>query len=230
VSGERRDAGGRSVLVVGATGLVGRECVRQLLDHPEVARVVALVRRALPAELRGAPGGAKLEECVVDFDRLADHADAFRVEQIVCALGTTIKQAGSQERFRRVDFDYPLAVARLGLQHGARHFLLVSSLGASARSRVFYSRVKGELEDAVLALSYRSVTIVRPSLLLGERGEFRLGEAIAKRLAFLSPPKYKPVEARDVAAALVQAAARDEPGRRMIESAEIRKGTRGFRG
>ena len=212
--------GGTSLLVVGATGLVGRECVRQALDDPAVARVVVLARRPLES----APPSAKLEAHVVDFERLDDRAPLFAVDAIICALGTTIRQAGSQARFRRVDFDYPLAVARLGLEQGARHFLLVSSLGASSRSRVFYSRVKGELEDAVLALPYRAVTIVRPSLLLGARAESRLGEEIAKRLAPLVPGRYKPVPAAAVAAALVRAAREDRPGHRIVESPEIRRG------
>ena len=180
--------------------------------------MVVLSRRALPAELTR----PNVESHVVDFDRLAAAPELFRVDQVLCALGTTIRQAGSQERFRVVDYEYPLAAARLGLAQGATHFLLVSSLGADARSRVFYSRVKGELEAAVLALPYRSVTIARPSVLLGTRAEFRLGEQLAKSLSFLVPARYKPVQARAVAAALVAAAREDAPGRRIIESAEIR--------
>jgi len=178
---------------------------------------VVVARRPLPRELVD----GNVEPHVVDFDRLADHAELFRVDQILCALGTTIKVAGSQQRFRVVDFEYPLAAARLGVERGATHYLLVSSLGANPRSRVFYSRVKGELESAVLALPYRSVTIARPSLLLGPRAEYRLGEQIAKRLAFLMPRSYKPVGAHAVAATLVRAAKDDAPGRRIIESKEM---------
>jgi uncharacterized protein YbjT (DUF2867 family) len=158
----------------------------------------------------------------VDFDRLDAHRDALVADQLICALGTTIKVAGSRERFRLVDRDYPLALARLGLEQGVRHFLLVSALGADAHSRVFYNRVKGELEDALAALPLRSLSIVRPSLLLGRRAEFRLGEQVLKRLAFLVPGKYGPVHARDVAAALVRLAKEDAPGRRIVESAELR--------
>jgi uncharacterized protein YbjT (DUF2867 family) len=206
-----------SVLLVGATGLVGRECVRQFAAHPAFERVVAVVRRPLPPDLRL----PKVREHVVDFDRLGEHAELFRVTHVLSALGTTLKQAGSKARFRRVDYDYARAVARLGVEHGARHFLLVSSLGADSGSRIFYSRVKGELEDAVLRLPYRSVTIVRPSLLLGERSESRLGEEIGKRLAFLTPRKYKPVEGAVVAAALLRAAVEDRPGPRIIESTDL---------
>jgi uncharacterized protein YbjT (DUF2867 family) len=164
-----------------------------------------------------------VEQHVVDFDNLSASARLFRVDQILCALGTTIRQAGSQARFRLVDYEYTLAAARLGLAQGATHYLLVSSIGADARSRTFYTRVKGEMEASVLALPYRSITIVRPSLLLGPRPEYRLGEQIAKRLAFLLPGKYKPVHAHAVASALVRAAKEDAPGRRIIESREIRE-------
>lgn len=183
-----------------------------------MSEVIALVRRP-PADAAGGGGKVRFEQ--VDFDRLDARRELFAVDQVICALGTTIKRAGSQQAFRRVDFDYPLAIARLALGRGARHLLLVSALGASASSRVFYSRVKGELEEALGALGYPALTIVRPSLLLGDREEFRLGEEIAKRFAWMAPAAYRPVQARDVAAALVRAAREDRPGRRVIESGEI---------
>jgi uncharacterized protein YbjT (DUF2867 family) len=204
-----------SALILGATGLVGAECLRQFAESGRFTRVLALTRRPLAPPPR-------VETHVADFERLEEAAEHFRVSHIVCALGTTIKKAGTQEAFRRVDHDMPLAAARLGLREGARHFLLVSALGASARSRIFYSRVKGEVEGDIRALPYRSVTIVRPSLLLGERDEFRLGEAVGKVFAGLIPGRYRPVQARDVAATLLAAAAEDRPGVRIIESEDIR--------
>ncbi len=212
----------RTVLLCGATGLVGRECLRQLLADPGVSRVRALVRRPMP-EL-----DPRLSVQVVDFERLAEHAAALDgVDQIVCALGTTIKQAGSREAFRRVDHDYPLELARRGAERGARHYLLVSSIGASATSRSFYLRVKGELEQALLALPYRSVSIVRPSLLVGERSERRRGEELAARFGFLLPARYKPVAGAEVAAGLVKLAREDLAGHRIVESAELRAWARG---
>lgn len=209
----------KSILLLGATGLVGSHCLRLLASDQAFDRVVVLTRRPLPVEqIFGS-----VEPHVVDFDKLAGQSSLFRVDQIMCALGTTIREAGSQERFRLVDYEYPLAAAQLGLAQGATHYLLVSSIGADARSRAFYTRVKGELESALLALHYRSVTIARPSLLLGPRAEHRLGEQIAKRLAFLMPGNYKPVPAHAVAAALVRAAKEDAPGRRIIESRDIRE-------
>ncbi len=208
----------RSVLIAGATGLVGRECLRLLDDDPGVARVVVIGRRSITE-----PRSPKVESHVVNFDMLEERADLFAVDQIFCALGTTRKKAGSKSAFRHVDYDFPIAIARLGREWGATHFLLVSAIGASAESRFFYNRVKGELEDVIRTLGYRTVTIVRPSLLLGQRTEFRLGEQIAKRVADLVPKQYRPVEARDVAAALVDAAREDVPGFHIIESGEIRR-------
>ncbi len=209
----------RIVLLAGATGLVGGECLRRLAADPDITEVRALVRRPLPPEGRL----RRVTEVVTDFDRL-DASNAFnQARQVVCALGTTMRQAGSQDAFRRVDHDYPLALARLARAHGASHFLLVSAMGASASSRMFYNRVKGEVESAILTLGYPSVTIVRPSLLLGERAEFRLGEEIARRLSFLTPDRYKPVAAAQVAEAVVRAAREDRPGVRIIENPELRR-------
>ena len=208
----------RTVVLVGASGLVGAECLRLLVADPGVGRVVVLARRPLA----DVPVSPKLASHVVDFDRLDAHAELLAADQLVCALGTTIAQAGSKERFRAVDYGIPLALAKLAADRGARHFLLVSALGADASSRVFYNHVKGELEEALAALPFRSLSIVRPSLLLGERREFRLGESIAKRFAFLMPGKYAPIHSRDVAAALVRLAAEDAPGRRVVESGEMR--------
>jgi uncharacterized protein YbjT (DUF2867 family) len=208
----------RSTLVVGATGLVGREIVRLLCADPAVERIVVVTRRPFVGL-----EDPKLQLKVVDFDALESAADAFAVDQIFCALGTTIKQAGSESAFRRVDLEYPLTAARLGVEHGASHFLLVSAVGASASSRVFYNRVKGELEDALRTLPYNSITIARPSLLLGNREEHRLGEEIGKRVGWLAVGRYRPVEASAVALALVLAARENRPGMHIIESEDIRR-------
>lgn len=206
-----------SIALLGATGLVGRHCLDLLARDPSFTRVVVLARRKF-AEAT-AP---RVEAHLVDFDRLEEHRELLGVDQVICALGTTIKTVGgSKERFRAVDYGIPLAAARIARAQGARHFLLVSALGASADSRIFYSRVKGELEDALRSAGFRSLTILRPSLLLGHRAEFRLGEAVAKRLAWAVPGRYRPIDARDVAAALVRAARADEPGMHIIESDEI---------
>lgn len=207
----------RTHLVLGATGLVGRELLQQLLADRDTKRVVVIARKSTGVRHE------KLDERVIDLAEMEKHADAFAVDDIFCALGTTIKVAGSQERFRFVDHDLPLQAARLGLAHGARHYLIVSSVGANAHSRVFYSRVKGEVEDGLRALGYPRLTIARPSLLEGDRDEFRLGERLFSYLGWLMPSTYKPIEARDVARALV-ALSRDEAmGVRVVESRELRR-------
>lgn len=200
---------------------MGRECHTRLAARPEFEVVTALARRPPPDE----PQGAKVRTVLVDFDRLDAQPEVFQVSHVFCAFGTTIKQAGNQERFRQVDFGYPLRAAQLARAAGARHFLLVSSIGASPGARAFYLRVKGELEVAILALGFPSVTIARPSLLVGDRKEFRLGEEIATRFSWAMPRKYRAVHVRDVARALVDAAVEDRPGVRVIENPEIRRVT-----
>lgn len=206
-----------SAVVLGATGLVGRECVRQLTNRPEFERVTAVARRALPADVQS----PRLRTVLVDFERLDEQPHLFQASHVLCALGTTVKQAGSRERFRQVDFGYPLRVAELAAAAGARHFLLVSSVGASPASRAFYLRVKGELEVAVMALGFRSLTVVRPSVLVGGRKEFRLAEEIAMRLSWALPRRYRAVQVTDVARVLVDAAVEDRSGVRVIDSSEI---------
>lgn len=154
---------------------------------------------------------------MVDLGALDAVADLPRADDVFCCLGTTIKQAGSQDAFRRVDYDYVLALARAGQRNGATQFLLVSAIGADPAARVFYSRVKGETEAAVRRLPYRSIQIFRPSLLLGERAEFRLGERVAMvmaplvKLALVRPlRRYRPVHATTVARAMV-AVAKEAP-------------------
>jgi uncharacterized protein YbjT (DUF2867 family) len=206
-----------SIALLGSTGLVGRQCLELLADDRAFERVVVIARRKF-----GEATAPRIEGHVIDFDQLPAHADVLAVDQVICALGTTIKAVGgSQERFRAVDYGIPLAAAQIALRKGARHFLLVSAVGADAGSRIFYNRVKGELEDALRTLRFRSVTIVRPSLLLGDREEFRLGEVVAKRFAWAVPGKYRPVHARDVAKALVRSAREDVPGLHIIESEDI---------
>jgi uncharacterized protein YbjT (DUF2867 family) len=189
-----------------------------LLGTPEFTRIIALVRRPIPKEIPI----ERLRIATVDFDQLEKQADLFGAENIFCALGTTMRQAGSEAAFRRVDYEYPLSIARLGLAAGAKHFLLVSAAGANAASRIFYNRVKGELEDSITGLGYQSLTIIRPSFLLGERTDVRRMERLAGRLAFLTPARYRPVAASKVAASLVEAASGNAPGRRIIENNEIR--------
>jgi uncharacterized protein YbjT (DUF2867 family) len=206
-------------LIAGATGLVGCELLRELVRDDDVTEVRALVRRPLDRALVA----SKVRELAADFDALGAHPEWFRVDRVACALGTTIRKAGSRAAFRRVDFDYPLTIARLAHSQGARHFLLVSAAGADAHSRLFYSRIKGELEDALRKVGYAALTIARPSLLVGPRAEIRVGELMMKRLAYFFPAAWKPVEARQVASALARAARSEKPGVLILDNAALRR-------
>ncbi|UQA57721.1 NAD(P)H-binding protein [Polyangium aurulentum] len=204
---------GRTALLVGATGLVGGHCLTRLVEAPEYERVRVLVRRPLGR------GHEKIDERVVDFDKLADLAPAPAVDDVFVCLGTTIKAAGSKEAFARVDHDYVVAAARLGRQGGAKRLCVVSSVGADSGSANFYLRVKGEAERDLEALGFEVLEVLRPSLLVGERQEQRVGEKIAIALTsvtrglMLGPLRaYRPIEAKSVAAALVGAALRGKPG------------------
>lgn len=208
-------------VIAGATGLVGRECLRRLLGaYP---RVISLVRR---------PTGSAAEERVIEFDRLADQTFPQGAD-VYCALGTTIAKAGSQEAFRKVDLDYPVALARRSVECGARQFLVVSSVGAHNPRSNFYLRTKREMEDRISELPFHAVHIFRPSVLIGNREESRpaeqVGGAIARGVSFaLVGPlsKYKPVHANVVAEAMVQAARRAEPGVHIYHHDEIISGAR----
>ncbi len=205
-------------LVAGATGLVGQALVRQLAADSAWREVRALTRRDLPPGL----AGGSIAPVRVDYSRLDPAPDWAGADHVFCALGTTMRQAGSEEAFRRVDFDYPVALARATLERGARHFLLVTTVGASPDSRFFYNRVKGEVEAAIIGLGFRSLTIARPSLLLGDRGTFRWVEQVGRMAGIFSPARWRPVTAEQVARALIAAARRDEPDVRILENAELR--------
>jgi uncharacterized protein YbjT (DUF2867 family) len=205
----------RSVLLLGATGLVGNECLKLLLQHEHISRIVALTRKTLPIVHN------KLVDHIIDFEKLGTIENAFAVDAVLCALGTTIQQAGSQENFRKVDHDFPMAAAELALKHNVRHFLLVSALGADSSSKIFYNRVKGEIEARISALPFHSITIVRPSLLLGNRREFRFGEQLGKLFTPIIPRKYKPIQARNVAQQLINSVIEQRKGIRIIENKDI---------
>jgi uncharacterized protein YbjT (DUF2867 family) len=212
----------RTAILLGATGLVGGHCLELLLEDDAYGRVIAPGRRKTGRE------HAKLEEHVIDFERLEEYSHLFRGDDLFCCLGTTIKKAGSQDDFRRIDFTYVKEAARMASENGAGQFLLVSALGAAARSRVFYNRTKGETEEAVSKFPFRGVQIFRPSLLLGERAEFRPGELVAesvmKLFSFLLVGpfrKYRAIHARDVARAMLKVALEEPAGVNIFESDRI---------
>ncbi|MHA7809431.1 MAG: NAD(P)H-binding protein [Marinobacter adhaerens] len=195
------------VMLLGATGLTGGIVLQGLLGREEVSQVVALVRHKLPTL------HDKLAQHEVDFDRLEDQAELFDVDVIICCLGTTIKKAGSQDQFRKVDLNYPMKAGELGRSRGVRAFILMSAIGASSSSTIFYNRVKGELEDALRDLDYPYLSIYHPSLLLGDRKEQRTAEALGikamplvNRLLIGPLDKYRGIEAQTVASAMVNEA------------------------
>lgn len=199
-----------SAIVLGATGLVGREVVDRLLNDPRYTAVTCLVRRPLPASLFNDPQ-SKLNPVVIDFDALQDYQGYFSVNHVYCCLGTTLKQAGSKAAFRRVDFEYVHVAAQLARAQRCDSFVWVSSVGADASSSNFYLRVKGELENAIMQMpQLPHAAAVRPSLLLGERQDNRSLESLGQKMAPLIGPllrgrlkKYRPVSASEVAAKMV---------------------------
>ncbi|MEC0133742.1 MULTISPECIES: oxidoreductase [Paenibacillus] len=204
----------RIALVLGATGLVGKAVTEELLNREGWGEVRVLVRTPLALE------HPKLKQIVVDWENLAEYSDSFEgVHSIFCCLGTTIKKAGSQEQFERVDLDYPLAAATIARDHGVKQFLVVSSMGADAKSRNFYSRTKGRAEEALSKIGFQGLHLFRPSLLLGHREEFRLGERVAARLMkaleFVmvgKAAKYRAIPGVTVARAMVNIASADTHG------------------
>jgi uncharacterized protein YbjT (DUF2867 family) len=207
----------RTALLAGASGLVGSECLRVLRAHEDYERVVVLTRRDLGSAVRH----PRVRQVIVAFDALPEQADWCAVDHVFCALGTTIRKAGSQARFRQIDFGYPERLARLTRAAGARHFSLVSALGANPHSPFFYSRVKGELEDALRAMDWPSLCLFRPSVIAGDRAESRPFERLAEQALRFAPEALRPVAARHIAGAMVACAGREPPGTTVIESRDI---------
>ena len=202
----------KTALIAGSTGLVGNELLRILLAEKQYATVYAIVRRPLAVK------HPKLIEIVCDFDRLEAVKAYFAVDDVFCCLGTTIKKAKTKEAMYRVDVEYPVALAQLAKEQGACHFLLVSAVNANVGSFIWYQKLKGQLEAQIKNIPLTAISILRPSLLLGMRQEFRLFETIASKVVLglsilfrRSWPKLA-IEARVVAQAMYQLAQRGKPG------------------
>jgi uncharacterized protein YbjT (DUF2867 family) len=214
----------KSALLVGATGLVGNEVLDFLLNQPGYDKVKVFTRRSLGRN------HAKLEEIIVDFDELHQYKEHFKVDSLFCCLGTTIRKAGSQNAFRKVDYHYPLEIAKLAKEGGVQNVLIITAMGADPNSKIFYNRVKGELEKQLKKLNLPSLQLFRPSLLLGDREEFRFGEKIGILLSplfslFLVGPlqKYKPIHARVVAKAMFISSLKQSHGNQVYSSDQIYK-------
>ncbi|MDM7929349.1 MAG: NAD(P)H-binding protein [Blastomonas fulva] len=204
-----------TLLIAGATGLVGRIVLAKALDDPRIGHVIAPTRSALPTNPR-------LTNPIVDYDALPQDADWWRCDAVICALGTTRAKAGSDAAFFRVDHDYPLAVAQAARAQGAQAFALVSAIGADAGSRLLYNRTKGEVEASIAALDFPSYTIVRPGLIGGDRDEFRpaerVSEAILRVFGPVLPRGWRISPAENIASALIEAAMNAPPGRHVISA------------
>lgn len=213
----------KTALIAGASGLIGSQLLTLLLASDRYAKIIVVGRRPVPQV------HPKLEQRVLDFDQLEQHKLALIADDVYCCLGTTMRQAGSKEAFYQVDYLYVVKLAALTAGNFAAQFLVVSSMGADASSRFYYTRVKGEMEQAVRQTPFRAIHIFRPSLLLGNRAEKRLGEEqiSAVLLRVLRPllvgplRKYRAVEAAAVARAMLRAAEEDGGGIRVHLSDEI---------
>jgi uncharacterized protein YbjT (DUF2867 family) len=214
----------RKAVIAGATGLVGKELAKLILNDEIYSDLTLIVRR---------PTGVvhpKLHEKVVDFEKLEEIDIDLTEADVFCTLGTTIKKAGSREAFRKVDYDYPLALGRMAKAQGAKQFLIITAIGAKISSPAFYSRVKGEIEEALSALKLPVLQIFRPSLLLGQREEFRRGEHFASVVFKVISPiftgplkKYRAIQGREVAKGMLAAAQREISGVCIYESNEIER-------
>ncbi len=206
------------LLLVGSTGLVGRQVLRLALEDQRVGEIVAPVRHALPAH-------PKLFAPLVDFEHLPENVSWWGVDAVICTLGTTMRTAGSREAFRRVDHDYPLFVAHLARRQGTPAYVLNSAMGANERSLFFYNRVKGELERDLARLGFSSLTFVRPGLIGGKRDEVRSGERAAVRIVTLLDPvlplRWRINPAERIAGCLIKAAVEAQSGNHVVTSGEL---------
>lgn len=216
--------GNKTALILGASGLTGGFLLEYLLQDSTYSKVISIGRSKLDID------ADKLEQYAINFDSVEDYASLFKCNDIFIALGTTIKKAGSKEKFYKVDFTYINDCATMAKRQGATQCILVSAVGADPDSMVFYNRVKGEAEVALKSLDFWGLHIFQPSILLGERNENRFGEAIAQKIGkgldfvlggLLS--KYQPIEAEELAMAMVKSARRIKEGTFIYPSNEIVK-------
>ena len=214
----------RKALILGATGLIGSELIKILQQAPEYEEVRILVRRPYP---KSTP---KIKVHVVDYEHLEQCLDLFRVDDVFCCLGTTMKKAGSQEAFRKVDFQYPMEAAEFSREANVQQYLIVTALGADSQSGIFYNRVKGEVEDELKKLGFPALHIFQPSLLLGDRKEKRLGEKVGiigyklTQWMWVGPLRpYRGIHVRSVANAMYKQAISNQSGVHVIPSQKIQE-------
>ncbi|OAB27329.1 Uncharacterized conserved protein YbjT, contains NAD(P)-binding and DUF2867 domains [Flavobacterium fryxellicola] len=214
----------KTALIIGSTGLIGSQLLNLLLDSNDYIKVISFVKRDTGIKHK------KLTQHIIDFDKPETYKEVVVGDDFFCTIGTTIKSAGSKNAFRKVDFEYPKQFAAFALQHKVNQFLLISSLGADENSSNFYLKTKGEIENFLKNCDFESVSILQPSLLLGNRTEFRLGEKLGaffmKTFSFLflgNIKKYKPIESKTVAKALLKIAQTNTKGFKIYESDAIQE-------
>ncbi|HSN47439.1 MAG TPA: NAD(P)H-binding protein [Flavobacterium sp.] len=214
----------KTALIIGSTGLVGSHLLNLLLDSNDYIKVITFVKRDAGIK------HPKLIQQIIDFDKPETYEELVVGDDFFCTIGTTIKKAGNKDAFRKVDFEYPKQFATFALQNKVKQFLIISSLGADANSGNFYLKTKGEIQDFLKNCNFESVSILQPSLLLGNRTEFRLGEKIGaffmKTLSFLflgNLKKYKAIEGKTVAKALLTIAQANNSGFKIYESDVIQE-------
>jgi uncharacterized protein YbjT (DUF2867 family) len=214
----------KTALMIGSTGLIGSHLLELLLDSNDYEKVITFVKRDTGIK------HPKLTQHIVDFDKPETYKNFITGDDFFCTIGTTIKKAGSKEAFRKVDFEYPSQFASFAAQNKVKQFLIVSSLGADLNSGNFYLKTKGEIESFLKDADFESVAVLQPSLLLGNRNEFRLGEKIGaffmKTFSFIflgKLKKYKPIESTAVAKALLKVAQRNDKGFKTYESNTIQQ-------
>ena len=219
----------QTAVVIGATGLIGHIVVEYLLKDPAFRKVRILVRE------KTGLSHAKLEEKIVNFNDMDDYTKKFgKGDVIFSCVGTTQKKVqGDKTAYKKVDFDIPVNAAKIGIENGFKKFMLISSVGADATSKNFYLKLKGETEDALKEFPFENISFFQPSILLGERNEYRSGEQIAKKLMRIFSKlliggykKYRAVDAKDVAAAMINESKKQHPGVHYFEYPEIMKASK----
>ena len=211
----------RTAIVAGASGLIGKELVQKLISSDQYRRIYVLSRK------KSGLVNEKIEELVIDFEKINQLKFNEPVDDVFCTLGTTMKQAGSRDNFKKVDFEYVVALANLGKQAGASRFLVISAMGADSKSAVFYNKVKGMTEEALIKIGFKQLVIFRPSLLLGKRSEARFAErlsgAFMKTFNFLIPDNYKAIEAEKVAGRMLKMAINSAEAVLIVKSGEMQR-------
>lgn len=213
---------GKTAIIAGATGLVGKFCLSYLLMDKNYQKVIVITRTPLPIK------DDKIENIVCEYEQLASFSSKLIGDDVYCCLGTTIAVAGSQENFKKIDLHYPIELAKITKKNGAKQFLVVSAMGANSKSSIFYNKVKGEMQDLLKTIGFNTVHIFQPSLLTGLRKEFRAGERIAqvftkifRPLMFGPMKKYQPIEGMVVAYAMHQKALAEHNGYFIHQSDQI---------